>query len=126
MKLFLVLIFISNLGFSQLRNQELDGVIVTEAEQKEAIIEKSIITNTNSSNRYISNSQMKELISNNRIAPLPYNPESGFGGLILDLEGNIGICRDAPEPSTNSLLLLGTLIVLYYNRKFNAHKQSNT
>lgn len=122
MKFFLILIFISNLGFSQLRNQELDGIIITEPEQKEAVIERSIINNN--SNRYISNSEMKELISNNRIAPLPYNPESGFGGLVFDLEGGISICRDAPEPSTNSLFLLGTFMVLYYNRKFrfNAYK----
>lgn len=123
MKFFLILIFTSTIGFSQLRTQDLDDIIIVEPEQKEVVIERSIINN-NINNRYISSSEMKDLISKNRISPLPYNSESTFGGLIFDSEGGISVCRDAPEPSTNSLFLLGAFILLYCKRKFklNAYK----
>lgn len=94
-----------------LRTQELDGVSFIKEENPALIKRKQI----DKPSTYLSQREINQLIQNAYVKPMPSEPTGGFGW-IFDGE-TITFCPRAPEPSTNSLILIGLSSLLFFRRK---------
>lgn len=125
MKLFIFLLLLGNLSFAQqLKTQEIDGLVIVPEknpaliEKNPALIEKNITTNShNNSSKTLSNREIDQLIRD--IYTKPYEQPTGKFGLNYNANGNkkITFCSRAPEPNTNSLMLIGLSSLLLFRRK---------
>ena len=109
---------LGNLSFAQqLKTQEIDGLVIV-PEKNPALIEKNITTNShNNSSKTLSNREIDQLIRD--IYTKPYEQPTGKFGLNYNANGNkkITFCSRAPEPNTNSLMLIGLSSLLLFRRK---------
>jgi hypothetical protein len=112
MKLLLIILMFVNVAVAQsLRTQELDGASFVR-EENPALIQKKEI---DKSSTHLSQREINQLIQNVYVKPMPSEPTGGFGW-IFDGE-TITFCPRAPEPSTNSLMLIGLSSLLFFRRK---------
>ena len=101
-----------NVALAQsLRTQESDGVVVVREENPALIKRKEINTSYTS----FSQKEINQIIQNVYTKPMPSEPTGGFGW-VFDGE-NITLCPRAPEPNTNSLMLIGLSSLLLFRRK---------
>jgi hypothetical protein len=112
MKLFIIILMFVNVALAQsLRTQELDGVVLVREENPALIQRKEINTSYTS----FSQKEINQIIQNVYINPIPSEPTGGFAWR-FDGE-SFTFCPKAPEPSTNSLMLIGLSSLLFFRRK---------
>ena len=107
----LLLALTANIGFSQfsqLKNMELDGLIIKEQEDQPELKYKVIEPESNITRQLIRDTFSRPDTDSSLKPILPT--------AIMIQNGEIGFCWDAPEPSSGSLLLYG-LGILYFTRK---------
>lgn len=107
----LLLALTVNIGFSQfsqLKNMELDGVIIKEQEDQPELKYKVIEPESNIT---------RQLIRDTFSRPDAVKPI--LPAAIMIENNEIGFCWDAPEPTSGSLLLYGLGILYFTNRKRN-------
>jgi hypothetical protein len=114
MKLFIFLLLFVNLSFAQLKTQELDGIVIV-PEKNPALIEKK---ETNEIATSLSRREMKQLIEDIYIKPMPSEPTGGVGWIYnANGDGEITFCPKAPEPNTSVLIIIGLGSLLLFRRR---------
>jgi len=114
MKLFIFLLLLGNLSFAQLKTQELDGVVIV-PEKNPALIERKY---TNKPSTSLSTREADQLIKDIYTKPMPSETSGGFGWVYnANGDGKITFCPKAPEPNTNTLVLIGLSSLLFFRRK---------
>jgi hypothetical protein len=112
MKLFIIILMFVNVALAQsLRTQESDGAVVVREENPALIQRKEINTSYTS----FSQKEIDQIIQNVYNKPMPSEPTGGLGWFFDG--GKIIFCPRAPEPNTNSLMLIGLSSLLLFRRK---------